>query len=61
MAGTDQASKMEHFDYLREALHLGCLLSSSYATVYLTIFSHVIFSGVTIASTSEVDSFFEYT
>ena len=57
MAGTDQASKMERFDYFRGALHLGCLVSSSYAIVYLTTFSHVAFSGVTIASTSEVDSF----
>ena len=61
MAGTDQASKMEHFDYFRRALHLGCLVSSSYATVYLTTFSHVDFSGVTTASTSEVDSFSYYT
>ena len=61
VAGTDQASKMEPFDYFREALHLGCLVSSSYATVYLTAFSHVVFSGVTITSRSEVDSFSEYT
>ena len=61
MAGTDQASTMEHFDYFRGTLHLGCLVSSSYATVYLTKFTHVVFSGVTIASSSEMDSFSEYT
>ena len=61
MAGTDQASKMECFDYFCGELHLGCLVSSSYATVYLTTFSHAVFSGATIASTSEVDSFSEYT
>ena len=61
VAGTDQASKMERFDYFRGALHLACLVSSSHATVYLTTLSHVVFSGVTIASTSEMDSFFEYT
>ena len=61
MAGTDQASKMEHFDYFHLALHLGCLISFSYATVCLTKFSHVDFSCVIIASTSEVDSFSEYT
>ena len=60
MAGADQASKMEHFDYFRGALHLGCLVSPSYATVNLTAFGHVVISGVTIASTSEVDSFSEY-
>ena len=43
MAGTDQASTMEHFDYFRGTLHLGCLVSSSYATVYLTKFTHVVF------------------
>ena len=61
MAETDQASKMERFDYFRGVPHLGCLVSSSYVTVYLTAFSHVVFSGVTIASSSEVDSFSEYT
>ena len=61
MAGTDQASKMERFDCFRGALHFGCLVGSSYATVYLTTFTHVVFSGVTIASASEVDSFSEYT
>ena len=50
MAGADEASKMEHFDYFRGGLHLGCLVSSSYTTVYLTTFGHVVFSGVTIAN-----------
>ena len=61
MAGTDQAFKMECLDYFRGALHFRRWDSSSYVTVYLTTFSHVVFSGVTIASTSGVDSFSEYT
>ena len=59
MAGTDQASKMERFDYFRGVLHPGCLVSCRYATGYLTTFIHVVFSDVAIASTSEVDSFSE--
>ena len=42
IAGTDQISKMNCFDYFRRAPHLGCLISFSHATVYLTIFSHVV-------------------
>ena len=61
IAGVDQTSKIEYFDHFRRALHLGWLISSSYATVYLTTFSHVVFSGVTMTKTSEVDSFSEYT
>ena len=48
---------MERFDYFRRVLHLGCLICSSYATAYLTTFSHAVFSGVTITGISEVDSF----
>ena len=33
IAGTDQISKMNCFDYFRRAPHLGCLISFSYATV----------------------------
>ena len=61
MAGVDRTSKMEHFDYFCRALHLGWLISSGYATVCLTTFSHVVFSGITTTSTSEVDSFSDYT
>ena len=61
IAGVDQTSKMERLDCFRRALHLGWLISFSYATVYLTTFSHVVFSDVTIASKSEMDSFLEYT
>ena len=61
MAGTDQTSKMERFDYFRRALLLGYLISSTYATVNLVTFSHVVFSGVAITSASEMDSFSEYT
>ena len=61
MAGTDQTSKMEHFHDFCIVYHLGCLTSSSCATVYLTAFSHVVFSDVTITGTSEMDSFSEYT
>ena len=57
IAGTDRASKMERFDYFHRGLHLGCLISSSFATVYFTTFSHVVFSDVTITSPSEMDSF----
>ena len=46
VARTGQASKMERFGYFRGALHLGCLVSSSYATVYITTSTHVVFSGV---------------
>ena len=49
MAGTDQTSKIERFDYFQGALHLGCLVSSGCATVYLTTYSHIAFSGVTMA------------
>ena len=61
IAGVDQTSEMEHFDYFCGVLHLVWLISSVYATVYLTAFCHVGFSGVTITSKSEVDSFFDYT
>ena len=61
IAGVDQTSKMEHFDYFCRALHLGWFISSGYATVYLTTFSHIVFSGITITSTPAVDSFFDYT
>ena len=61
MAGANRASKMERFDYFRRALYLGCLGSSSCTTVYHITFSHAIFSGVPITSTSEMDSFSEYT
>ena len=61
IAGADQTSKIERFDYFRRALYLGWLISSSYATVYLTTLSNVVFSGVTITSTSGIDPFFEYT
>ena len=57
MAGTDKTSKMEHFDFFRGVLHLGCLISSSYATAYLTTFGYAVFSGVTVTGISEVDSF----
>ena len=57
IAGTDKASKMECFDYFRRVLHLGCLICSSYATAYLTTFSHAVLSGVTITGISEVNSF----
>ena len=57
ITGADQTSKIERFDYFREELHLEWLNSSSYATVYLTTFSHVVFSGVTITSISEVGFF----
>ena len=60
ISGTDQTSKMESFDYFCRALYLGCLVSSSYATVFLSTFSHVVFSGLTITGTSEMDSFSEY-
>ena len=55
--GSDKTSKMERFDYFHRALYLGCLICSSYATVYLTTFSQVVFSGVTITGTSEMASF----
>ena len=55
--GVDRKSEMEHFDYFCRALHLRWLISSGYTTVYLTTFFHVVFSGVTITRTSEVDSF----
>ena len=61
IAGVDRTSKMEHSYYFCGALHLGWLISSGYATVYLTTFHHVAFSGVTITSTSEVGSFSDYT
>ena len=61
MAGANRASKTERFDFFRRALYLGCLGSSSYSTVYQLKFSHAIFSGVPITSTSEMDSFSEYT
>ena len=61
MAGTDKTSKVEHFDFFRRVLHLGCLICSSYATAYLTTFGYAVFSGVTITGISEVDSFFHYT
>ena len=61
IAGVDWTSKMNHFDYFCGALHLGCLISSGYTTVYLTTFNHVVFSGITITSTSEVDCFSDYT
>ena len=57
----DRGSKMEHFDYFCGALHLGWLISSGYATVYLTTFDHVVFIGVTVTRTSEMDSFSYYT
>ena len=57
MAGANQTSKMKRFDYFRRAHHLGWLISSRYAIVYLTTFSHVVFSGVTITSISEVGFF----
>ena len=41
-------------------INFGWLVSSSNATVYLTTFSHVVFIGVTITSTSEMDFFPEY-
>ena len=61
IAGTDETSKMERFDYFHRALHLGCLISSSCATEYLNTFSYVNFSGATMTGTSEMDSFSEYT
>ena len=48
---------MERFDYFRRVLHLGCLIFSCHTTVYLTIFSHTVFSDVTVTGTSEMDSF----
>ena len=57
MAGTDKTSKMEHFEFLRAVLRLGCLICSSYATAYLTTFDYAVFSGVTRTGISEVDSF----
>ena len=41
--------------------HVIRLISSGYVTVYFTTFSHVVFSSVTLSTTSEVDSFFNYT
>ena len=61
MARTDETSKLERFGYFRRALHLGCLISCSCATVRLTTFSNIVFSGVTVTGTSEMDSFSEYT
>ena len=62
IGGTDRASKMEHFDYFRGALHLECLISSTCATAYLSVDHHcIVFSGATITGTSEMDSFSEYT
>ena len=46
--------RLERFNYFRRALHLGCLISSSCATAYLTTFSQAVFSGVTITGTSEI-------
>ena len=57
MAGTDKTSKMEHFDFFRVVLNLGCLICSSYATAYLTTFGYAVFRGVTITGISEVDYF----
>ena len=57
IAGTDKTSKIERFHYFRGVLHLGCLICSSYATAYLTTFSHAVLSGVTITGISEVNSF----
>ena len=48
---------MERFDYFRRVLHLGCLIFSCHTTVYLTTFSHTVFSDVTVTGTSEMDSF----
>ena len=61
IAGVDRTSKMEHSYYFCGALHLGWLISSGYVMVYLTIFHNVVFSGVTITITSEVNSFSDYT
>ena len=61
IAGVDRTSKMEYSDCFCGALHLGWLISSGYATVCLITFHHVVFSGITITSTSEVDSFSDYT
>ena len=61
IARVDRTSKVDHSYYFCGALHLGWLIISGYATVYPTIFHHVVFSGVTITSTSEVDSFSDYT
>ena len=61
IAGTNGTTKMECFDYFRGAFHLGWLICSNYTTEYLTTFSHVVFSGVTITSRSEMDSFSECT
>ena len=60
IAGTDQTSKKEPFDYFCSALYFGCLISSSYATAFLPTFSHVVFSGLTITGTSKMDSFSDY-
>ena len=57
IAVTDRASKMENYDYFRGVVHLACLICSSYATAYLTTFSHVVFRVVTITGMPEVDSF----
>ena len=57
---TDPLKKKQYWRHTG-ALHLGYLISSSYATVYLTTFSHVAFSGVTTTGASETDSFSEYT
>ena len=57
MGGTDETSKIERFHNFNRAFHLGCLICSSYATVYLTTFIHVDFSGVTVTGTSDMDSF----
>ena len=57
IAGTDRTSKMERFDYFRGVVDLACLICSSYATAYLTTFSHAVFSAVTITGMPEVDSF----
>ena len=40
-AGGDRTSKTEHSYYFCGALYLGWLISSDYATVYLTTFYHV--------------------
>ena len=57
---TDPLKREQHWRNTG-ALRLGCLISSSYATVYLTTFCHVALSGVTITGTSEMDFFSECT
>ena len=55
-AGIDKTSKMERFDYFCRALHLGCFICSATSLYVFIHFVHVVFSGVIITGTSEMDS-----